>query len=347
MAVRESFSNMNKLQAVFFSATLSAVFTFASLYFALELPNALNRLLIDIFPDYGFGWEKAEEFVNSVRPLGYVCLGITLALIIFGAVLGSGKLAFVGSLTLYLPAFSYFATAMFFLAGVGILRVLWLPIIELMPGSSIYEKIYMTSNIIELGDIVYLPYDAIRFVLLAFIREPTYHGSLDEVLFKVIVIAGSILFFISCATWFYTKFQKLNFASILIYKHSRHPQYVSFLIWSYGLLVYDKYVFNPPKGGYFAPPPLLWLLFALTVIGTALHEEKTMLSKHSKEYTEYRSRTPFMIPIGKPFGRILTAPVRLVFKKTYPEKAGEITAILAAYCLVLILASIPYVIPSA
>jgi len=302
----------------------------------------LNRFLMEMFPDYGVGWEAAEEFVNYVRPLSYACLGFTLTLMIMGFVLKRGKMTFLGSATLYLPTFSYFASTMFFLAGIGILRILWLPLIDLASGSSIYEKIYVAGNFLELGDVVYLPYDVIRFTFMVFERASTFHNGLDNIFFQAFVIAGSVLFFVSCATWFYAKFKALPFADFFIYKYSRHPQYLSFLIWSYGLLVYDKYVFYPPRGGYFAPPPLLWLVSALTLTGVALHEEWTMLKSYGESYAEYRFKTPFMLPLSKPVEKLLTAPVRLIFKKSYPEKNYEIVVILTMYGLVLLTASVLY-----
>lgn len=337
--------SVRKSLALLTSISFSMVFTSALLYSTLELPNMLNRFLVQVFPDYGIGWEAAEEFVNSVRPLSYVCLGFTLTLMIIGFVFKRGKLAFLSSVVLYLPTFSYFASTMFFLAGIGILRILWLPLIELAPGSSIYEKIYFVGNFLELGDVVYLPYDSIRFILTILIKVLVYDNAIDKILFQAIVAIGSMLFFISCATWFYAKFQRLPFANLFIYKYSRHPQYLSFLIWSYGLLVYDKYVFYPPRGGYFAPPPLLWLLSALTLTGVALHEEKTMLESLGESYEKYRSITPFMLPLSKPVANILTAPVRLIFKKTYPEKTREIAVTLSTYGLALLVVSIFYSIP--
>jgi len=332
---------MRKLQVTAFSIIVSAVFSYALLYSTLELPNVLNKLLEGVIPHYGISEiEEAERFVNSVRPLGYFCLITIIFLIIIGFALKKYKLSFLGSFTLLLPTFSYFASVMFFLAGVGILRLIWLPFLELFPGSSIYEKISMASSLLELGDIVYLPYDALRFLLNIAVGE--YLPGLDETLFLTITIVSSIVFFISCATWFYFRFQNSGFIKSFIYKYSRHPQYFSFLLWSYGLLIYDKYVFIAPRGGYFAPPPFFWSVFSFLLIGIALREEKMMLEKYGEKYEKYRSTTPFMMPVSKTVGRVLTLPVKLAFKKTYPEKTIEIMSILAIYFLIILALSILY-----
>ena len=331
---------MSRLKATIISIILSVVFSYALLYSTLELPRLLNELLREVTPHYGIGEIKeAEQFVESVRPLGYLCLAIVVLLMILGFVLKKHKLSVLGSLTLLLPTFSYFASVMFFLAGIGILRIIWLPFIEFSPGSSIYEKVNSASNLLELGDIVYLPYDALRFLLSSL---GWYFPSLDEILFSTIIIVSSIIFFISCATWFYFRFQNLGFAKSLVYKYSRHPQFFSFLLWSYGLLIYDKYVFSPPRGGYFAPPPIFWNVFAFLLIGVALSEEKKMLERYGEEYEKYRSTTSFMMPLSKTMGRIVTLPVKLFFKKTYPEKTAEIILTLVMYFIIILLISMIY-----
>jgi len=329
---------MRNTRVVLFSLILSAIFSYALLYSTLELPVLLNELFAEFTPHYGAGdWNEAEKFVESVRPLGYLSLGATVILIVLGFTLGKYKLSLLGSASLLLPTFSYFASVMFFLSGIGFLRIIWLPIIELSPGSSIYEKISAASNILELGDIAYLPYDFLRIVL-----SPFDGKHLDETLFKTIVFAASILFFSSCATWFYARFKGKGFADMLVYNYSRHPQYLSFLVWSYGLLVYDKYVFTPPKGGFFAPPPLLWVTTALIIIGVALREEKDMLRKHGLKYADYRFRTPFMLPLTRPVARMLKTPVKLFFKKDYPENTIEIAVTLTFYGLILLVLSALY-----
>lgn len=329
---------MRKTRATLLSIILSAVFSYGLLYSTLELPVFLNGLLMEATPHYGAGeWKEAEQFVETVRPVGYLCLGATIILIILGFTLGRYKLSFLGSVSLILPTFSYFASAMFFLTGIGFLRIIWLPVIELSPGSSIYEKISAASSILELGDIAYLPYDALRILL-----SPADGRSLDETLFKTIVFAASILFFSGCTAWFYARFQGKGFADTLVYKYSRHPQYLSFLAWSYGLLVYDKYVFTPLRGGYFAPPPLFWVAAALVLVGIALREEENMLGKHGSEYADYRARTPFMLPLTKPVGRVLRTPVKLFFKKDYPEKTLETVVTLSVYGLILLVLSALY-----
>ncbi|TDA39063.1 MAG: hypothetical protein DSO09_02760 [Candidatus Methanomethylicota archaeon] len=129
------------------SIVLSLLFSIALFISTIVLPLTINKLIINLFPDYmiHFNWEEALRFVNTIRPLGYISLIIIIALIILGFLLRKWKFSFLGSIMLYLPTFSYFASSMFILAGIGVLRTLWIPIIDLSPGATFFEK-YTIQN---------------------------------------------------------------------------------------------------------------------------------------------------------------------------------------------------------
>lgn len=332
--------SMNTKSLILLSIIFSAIFTITLLYSTIELPHLINKFLLDVFPDYGFQWNEAEKFINSIRPISYACFIATIFLIIIGFILKKSQLSFLGSFVLYLPTFSYFASVMFFLTGIGIIRILWLPIIELFPGSW-PEKIYAASYFLELGDFIYMPYDMLRFIFMNLAKDfPLY--IFDNTFFYLLVYLSSILFFLSCTSWFYAKFKGLKIIDFFIYKYSRHPQYLSFLIWSYGILIYDKYVFYPPKGGYFASPPIFWLIVTFIILGLALYEEKRMVKNYGKIYIEYRNKSFFMLPLPKIVSNLILFPIKLIFKKDYPEKMIEISSILIIYFLILIIISIFY-----
>lgn len=243
---------------------------------------------------------------------------------------------------LYLPTFSYFALAMFFLAGIGIIRILWLPIIELFPGSW-PEKIYAATYFLELGDAVYIPFDILRFIFANLIKESLLN-IFDNIVFNLIIYLSAIVFFLSCTSWFYAKFKGLKIIDFFIYKYSRHPQYLSFLIWSYGLLIYDKYIFHPPKGGYFASPSIFWLIIAFIILGLAFNEEIEMFKIHGEAYNKYRNKTPFMLPLPRTISKLIMLPMKIFFKKSYPERNIEIFSLLIIYFITLII-SILYQLP--
>jgi hypothetical protein len=134
---------------------LSALFTIALVYATVEIPVSTDSLLKQFFPDYGltFEWGKARELVQALRPLGYLTFLCVLGLMMTGFVINRWRLTVLGALSLYLPAFAHFAFSMFFLAGIGILRILWLPVLDASPA------------ILKLEDIVYLPYIALVALL--------------------------------------------------------------------------------------------------------------------------------------------------------------------------------------
>ncbi|MEM3403826.1 MAG: hypothetical protein QXJ17_04780 [Nitrososphaeria archaeon] len=331
-------SGNKKLVAIAFA--LSIIFTITLLYTTLELPNMLNTLLVESFPDYGLKQEEAEQFLSKIRPISYICFITTIALIIFGIVLRRHKLAKLGSLVLYLPTFSYFASTMFFLTGIGILRIIWLPMIELAPGDSWSQKIYAAATFLELGDSVYIPYDMLRFLFTSLIRLRS--ELVDSSFFNIIVYLSALIFFVSCTTWFYAKFKGIKIIDFSIYKYVRHPQYLSFILWSYALLIFDKYLFRPPKGGYFAPPPLVWLIAVFSILVVALHEESVMIKTFGQKYEEYRRKTPFIIPLPKMIPTAILLPFRKIFNKEHPERNFEIAFIFGLYGVILIIISIFY-----
>ena len=74
-----------------------------------------------------------------------ICFLAVAALTLAGFALERKPLSVGGALALYLPIFGYFAYAMFFLAGIGVLRVLWMPLLVVSP------------RLLELGSIAYAP----------------------------------------------------------------------------------------------------------------------------------------------------------------------------------------------
>lgn len=316
---------------------LALVFTVTLLLSTLILPPVLNEYLKGVFRDSWPLIEENLELVERLRPVGYACFAATIALIVLGFALGRHKISVLGSMALYLPTFSYFAATMFFLAGIGVLRVLWLPIIDASPGGSIWEKVYAASSILMLGDVVYLPYDALRALTAALTGYP-----LDNALFTALIMSSSAIFFAAAATWLKARFSGVGLVKTGVYRYSRHPQYTAFLLWSYGLLVYDRYLAAFPRGGFFSPPPLVWLVFAMCIIGVALKEEAEMVSRMGDEYLKYRETTPFMVPLPKILSRIITYPARVVSGEAIPSNGKGIAAVLLIYTLALVALSAVY-----
>jgi len=303
---------------------LAIVFTVALTFATLEAPRAINFILRTFFPDHGIGEsELIEEFLRYVRPIGYACLLAVIALIVVGFVTRKGTLSSLGSLAFFLPTFGYFAFSMFFLAGVGILRVLWIPFWD------------SSTTILKLGDIIYLPYMILVYPFALMRVEIRVN------LASLATGSGLLIFFLGTITWFYGKLTKREIIDFWIYKYSRHPQYLGYLIWSYGvMLLASLSIF--PRGGYNPAPSLPWLISALIVTGVALREEIQMAEKHDEKYLKYQHDAPFMIPLPKIISKAITTPTRLLFKKGLPGNNKQIIITLAVHGLMLIIISLPF-----
>jgi len=320
------------------ASALSFLFTVALLYATLEVPRVVHALLIKVFPDWGlhFEMEKMRETIESLRPIGYVTFVTVLILIIIGFVFGKTRISSLGSIGLYLPVFGQFAFSMFFLAGIGVLRALWLPILDVSP------------KILRLGDIVYVPYMILIFLLEHMFRLMGVHlppTKFEAAPSLIIMLLGLLIFLLGATTWLYGKFRGHRIIDFWIYRFSRHPQYLGFIVWSYGLLILAA-ITPSPRGDYIPPPSLLWLILTLTLIGSALNEENNLTKKYGEEYARYRAETPFMIPLPKPLINLLTIPVKALFGKNIPEHRREIIGTLLIYGLILALLSTPIALRS-
>lgn len=308
-------------------SVLAVVFAIALTFATLQLPVILGNWLSKYFPDIHpiMEPERVAEFMTVARPVGYACLGVIAILIVAGLVTGKRKLSVLGSFAFFLPTFGYFFASMFFLAGLGVLRVPFIPFWE----SSV--------NLMNLGDISYVPYMALVY--------PFWLGGVDvrEILAWVAVGAGLFVFVLGTITWFYGRLHRRKTVDFWIYRYSRHPQYLGFIMWSYGVMLFAAQ--QPvPMGGSNPGAGLTWLLTSLVIVCMALAEENRMKKEDSERYLQYTASAPFMFPIPKLVSNALSLPVRLLIKKDRPETGKELVATFAVYTTLLVLLSSPFVL---
>jgi protein-S-isoprenylcysteine O-methyltransferase Ste14 len=311
------------------SLVLAVALAFAS----VELPRLASSWLIDSFDFPGFDSgrevEAAEAWVSAhgLRVIGYACLIGVLAAIIVGLVGDRRGLATAGAVALLLPVFGHFAASMFFLAGLGMLRVIVLPILD------------RSYALMALGDVAFVPYMVVVHpiaVLGVDARDAVIWGSM---------IAGMALFTLGVLTWFLRRAGGGGVAQEWVYRFSRHPQYAGWILWSWGLMLYvsvhsELYHF---KIAYGVPSSLPWLLSTMVIIGVALSEELHMERRLGDGYRSYAQRTPFLIPIPRVAERILSAPARLMLGKPRPETGAEVVGVVALYAALLMMLSLPFV----
>ncbi len=312
---------------------LAVVFSLGLTFASMELPGLLNKALYGNVPALD-GDSHADEsavmrtelFISHyhLRIIGYICFGLMVLLIAAGFITGKKGLASAGALLMFLPVFAQFAAVMFFLAGLGVLNVMWMPVLDI------------SFNAGQLGDIVYLPYRLLRSLFLKIGFDVHYP------LVYFLVGTGLLLFIIGTYTWFVSRERKKDMADFWIYRISRHPQYLGWIIWSYGMLLALMRV-NYPKRSWGIATSLPWMLSAMIIIGVALLEERKMKKQLGNLYERYREKTPFLFPLPKFLSKPFAIPTRLLFKKKFPERKGEIAAVLSIYTLLLVGLSYVYV----
>ncbi len=312
-----------------FLAPLSVVFTVALTIATIELPRIINSVLRPVFPDIYWEPESIEALMRYARPVGYACLALVVALILVGFLTERRSLASLGSFALFLPAFGYFAASMFFLTGIGILRVMWLP--------------FWDTNrfLLKLGDVAYLPFWIIAIPLRFFLPFPMTYKVSSLVAYSAVGV-GLMIFCLGIFTWFYGRSEKREVFDFWIYRHSRHPQYLGFIVWSYGVMLLTALA-PTPFGGYQPEPSLPWLISTMLVVCVALAEEITMIRKAGEGYRAYRERAPFMLPLPRLVSGVFTAPNRMMLKKEYPENVREVFYTFVTYCVILITLSLPFI----
>ncbi len=311
-------------------AALSIVLTLALTFATLELPRIVNSLLAAYFPDVRTEVARGvrqphvamvEALMNYARPAGYVFLGILIVLVIVGFVTKRRSLSLLGTFAFFMPVFGYFAASMFILAGIGILRFMWLPFWDVSPA------------ILNLEDIVYLPYLILVYLFTA-ILGGQIASSLSDFLAYLAITVGLMVFCLGTFTWLYGKLEGKRTFNFWAYKYSRHPQYFGFILWSYGVDLLARVTYNPfwvRQPG----PSFLWLVSALLIISLALNEEIAMVKRAGKSYRRYRMRTPFMLPLPNVLARICSAPIRALLKKELPETGSEVFYTFVVYCSTL------------
>jgi protein-S-isoprenylcysteine O-methyltransferase Ste14 len=311
---------------------LAIVYGVGTTFFAIELERLVERTITPhIVASPGVAamnrqiYSGLDGFMASkhVRAIGWACVALIVLLALVGLVTGKRGLASLGSIGFILPIYAYFVMHMSFLAGLGILTSLWLP---------------FWGDLVKLGDIAYLPY-----ILLVY---PFSLFGLDIRRFLAGAFAslGLLVFVLGVLAWFYARFQKKGTADFWIYRFTRHPQYLGWILWSYGLMLSvsqrrDTLLQDTNPGA-----SLPWMISTLIIVCIALSEEVRMRREHGTEYERYASRAPFMVPLPRFLARLISAPFRLVLRKDWPTTGWDLVWTFAIYLAVVVVLSLPFVL---
>ena len=327
---------------VLYMTVLALIFTVALTFATLELPKILATFLFELgwIPDINIFWEPEvmEAIMRTVRPIGYACLAIIAVLIAAGILTRNSKLTSLGAFFIFLPTFGYFAGTMFFLAGLGILRVAWLP--------------FWDMGVVDFGDIAYLPYMLVTYLLALtglditapIMRVPGPGFIVIDVRWLLaffINAVGLFIFFLGTLAWVSGKYMREQTVTFWIYRYSRHPQYLGYIIWSYGVMLQSSLApFS--WGGENLGVSLPWVISSLVVLCIALKEEIDMIRRDERTYLSYKKSAPFMFWAPRSLVSLIKAPFVIVARKEYPENGKDIFKIFVIYFVILIVLSLPF-----
>jgi len=301
---------------------LAIVFSTGLIFAFIELPRLLDTSLQNNlgFPqfDHGLGDSnafKTEMFIQGLhlRWIGYGSLLLIVGLIIFGYTTRRSGWALAGAVGIFIPIFGQFALSMFFLAGLGFLRVGWLPFLEVS-----------SFDLLDLGKVIYVPY----WVLMWFFQ--LFKWNAHNFLTWFFMASGALLFTWGVLLWFKSRFGGEKVASAWIYKISRHPQYLGWILWSYGFMLFTPHI-NNMKMSWSVSSSLPWLLMTMTIVGICMMEEIKMMEITGGKYQSYRDNSPFLFPLPRWLNRIIGWPGGLVTRGEYPSRAIQVLWIVLIY----------------
>ena len=308
---------------------LAIVFTFGLTFVTVELPYIIDGWAMGIVSTPDIDSHASDTSVLQtdlyishyrLRLIGYTCFGVTVLLIVAGFATRRTSFAALGAMSFMLPVFAQFAGVMFFLAGLGVLNLVWLPFLDI------------SLELQQWGRIIRVPYDLLMW-LFGLAGVSAYWP-----LVYLCIGGGLLIFFLGTFAWLSAKLRGNAVADFWVYRVSRHPQHLGWILWSYGvylLLLRGLY----PKRSWGIDASLPWLLSTMVLVGVAMLEELSMRNRWGEPYDAYRNKTPFLMPLPRFMNKVAALPLRVLSGRRRPERKWEIVAVLSLYTVLLVGAS--------
>jgi protein-S-isoprenylcysteine O-methyltransferase Ste14 len=311
---------------------LAVVYGIGTTFFTIELERLVERTItphiiasqeVDSLSHEIYSGIDQFMVSRNVRAIGFTCVVLIMLLAMIGLITEKRGVASLGSIGFILPIFAYFMLHMSFLAGLGILTALWTP---------------FWGDLVKLGDVVYLPYIILvyPFSLLGV--------DIRRFLVGLFSSAGLLIFILGVFVWFLIRYQKRDIADFWIYRFTRHPQYLGWILWSYGLMLQVAHRHDTALQGPNPGASLPWIISTLIIVCVALSEEIHMQRQQGLEYEKYKNRSPFMLPIPNFLSRAIALPIKLILRKDRPETRWDLVWVFAIYLVMIMLLSLPFVL---
>jgi hypothetical protein len=157
---------------------------------------------------------------------------------------------------------------------------------------------------------------------------------------------GIFIFAAGVLAWFVARASGERLADFWAYRLCRHPQYLGWMLWSYGLLLYvaRHSELSHFKISWGLGSSLPWLVAAAVIVGVAMLEEIRMRRDLGAAYEAYRRRAPFLVPLPGWLAAMVAAPMRWLLGKNAPETGGEVARVVGLYLAIAVVLSLPGVV---
>lgn len=316
--------------SIYLTALLSTLFF---TYITLQIPRFLKSLYDGVLDDLlsHFRWG-----LDPITIFGDLILILVLIIAIKGITRKRYLASVISAVVYFAPTLFVFVTRMtILLTGLGILVFL---IAYILRGCGIEGDFLL--RLFGSGQVFFVPY---WLAITAYASEGDRLWAnieqVRDVYGSIFIIVGLLVLFLGVAAWLNTKYQGRRLVDSGIYRLTRHPQYLGYILWSYGMLILSTYNQAPWRTP--TAITLNWLVSSLILVGLALVEEINLRSDDGLNYVEYADRVSFMFPLPRLVRRIVSAPFRIIWGSDFPE---NLRMVFVTLVLVFFVISLPELI---
>jgi protein-S-isoprenylcysteine O-methyltransferase Ste14 len=296
----------------------SLIFAYGFTFFILSIPKQLDQIIrySSIVPGEGFSQSQIIIILILVSL-------IPAFLTIYGLWKNSSKHSLLGATLYFLPVFEHFTWSMISVMGIGLMLLIWRPF-----------------TYVPKADIINIPIELVAGTTLPVEYIGASPGKDRIFMFSdILMIVGFSILFFSIFNYLYARLTNKDLVDYWIYRYIRHPQYLGYIIYSYGVYARTTVVYGINTLGLVSyPSSFPWVLSFLLIICIALNEEMNFVRKF-ESYSDYREKTSFMIPLPRFLSKMIQLPYNLIVKNHAPESRKQITILFFVYLILFILVS--------
>jgi len=312
---------------IYLTALLATLFfTYVTLQIPRFLKSLYNGVFYDLFSHFKGGLDPITIFGDLI-----------LILVLIIAIKGITRKRYLASV---LSAVVYFTPTLFvFVVGMSTLFT-GLEILVFLIGC-IFRVCGIEGDVLlrlfGSGQVFFVPY---WIAITAYASEGDRIWAnieqVRDVYGGTFIIVGLLVLFLGVAAWLNTKYQGRRLVDSGIYRLTRHPQYLGYILWSYGMLILSTYNQAPWRQP--VAVTLNWFVSSLILVGLALAEEINLRTDDGLNYSDYAERASFMFPLPRSVRRVASTPFKIMWGSDHPENLRMVFTTLA---LVFLVVSLP------